>query len=118
MDALLDEYTDAQVAHMLNERGLRTGAGDVFDTASVKWVRCSAKLTSLKHRLLESGWVTGKHIATKLGVSRATLGKRRRAGHLKGRICNERGEWLYWPPEDLVTISLDPTDTSTAEAAV
>ena len=27
MNALLDEYTDAQVAAILNERGLRTGAG-------------------------------------------------------------------------------------------
>ena len=25
IDRLLDEYTDAQVAHVLNERGLRTG---------------------------------------------------------------------------------------------
>ena len=31
IDALLDAYTDAQVAHILNERGLRTGAGDAFD---------------------------------------------------------------------------------------
>jgi hypothetical protein len=35
IDALLDEYTDAQVARILNERGLRTGVGDAFDTASV-----------------------------------------------------------------------------------
>ena len=33
IDALLDEYTDAQVAHILNERGLRTGAGDAFDSS-------------------------------------------------------------------------------------
>ena len=36
IDALLDEYTDAQVARSLNERGLRTGAGDPFDTVSVQ----------------------------------------------------------------------------------
>jgi hypothetical protein len=44
IDALLDEYTDAQVAHFLNERGLRTGSGDAFDSVSVQWVRFAARL--------------------------------------------------------------------------
>ncbi|MGH7320093.1 MAG: hypothetical protein ACRELA_10785 [Candidatus Rokuibacteriota bacterium] len=35
MNALLDEYTDAQVATVLNARGLRTGAGEAFDSGSV-----------------------------------------------------------------------------------
>ena len=39
IDLLLNDYTDAQVARILNERGLRTGAGDPFDTVSVQWVR-------------------------------------------------------------------------------
>lgn len=30
IDELLDEYTDAQVAHVINQRGLRTGAGEAF----------------------------------------------------------------------------------------
>ena len=63
IDALLDEYTDAQVAAILNERGLRTGAGDAFDPVSVQWVRFSAKLKSLKERLLDAGMLTGKQIA-------------------------------------------------------
>ena len=46
MNALLDEYTDAQVATILNERGLRTGAGEAFDAVSVQWVRSSAGLTT------------------------------------------------------------------------
>jgi len=106
LDVLLDEYTDAQVAHMLNERGLRTGAGDVFDPVSVRWVRHSAKLKSLKQRLLDADWLTGKHAATKLGVCRRTLGGWRRQGRIEGRICNERGEWLY---------RLSPTSTRKPE---
>src|SRR5438093_7107651 len=51
MNALLDEYTDTQVAAILNERSLRTGAGEAFD-AVVQWVRSSAGLTRLKQRLL------------------------------------------------------------------
>jgi DNA invertase Pin-like site-specific DNA recombinase len=100
MNALLDEYTDAQVAAALNERGLRTGTGEAFDSARVQWVRFSAGLTSFKERLLAAGMLTGVQIAAKLGVGRTTIGRWRRAGRLTARICNERGEWLYAPPQD------------------
>lgn len=99
IDALLDEYTDAQVANLLNERGLRTGAGDAFNPVSVQWVCFSHKLTNLKGRLLAAGWRTTKQITATLGVGRTTLGRWRAEGRIKGRICNDRGEWLYWPPE-------------------
>ena len=111
IDALLDEYTDSQVAHLLNRRGMHTGAGEAFDTVSVKWVRSSIRLKSLKERMLAAGWVTGTHVAATLAVSRTTLGKRRRAGLLKGRICNDLGEWLYWPPDQPF-----PDHTATSEA--
>ena len=98
IDTLLDDYTDAQVANILNERGLHTGTGEVFDPVSVQWVRFSHKLKSLKQRLLEAGWLTKKQIADRLGVNRTTLGRWRLEGRIKGRICNSLGEWLYWPP--------------------
>ena len=97
MNALLDEYTDAQVAAILNERGLRTGAGEAFDAVSVQWVRSSAGLTSLKERLLAAGMLTGTQIAAQLGVRRTTIGRWRREGCLEARICNEMGQWLYAP---------------------
>jgi hypothetical protein len=99
IDALLDEYTDAQVATRLNERGLRTGAGDTFDPVSVQWVRFSHKLTSLKERLLAAGWLTCKQITARLGVGRTTIGRWRAEGRLTGRLCNDHGEWLYLPPQ-------------------
>ncbi|MBI5493938.1 MAG: hypothetical protein HY904_02860 [Deltaproteobacteria bacterium] len=37
IDAILDEYTDARVAHELNERGLKAGAGETFNALSVRW---------------------------------------------------------------------------------
>ncbi len=99
IDALLDEYTDAQVANILNQRGLHTGAGDAFDPTSVQWVRFSAKLKSLKQRLIADGWITTKQACATLGISRSTIGKRRREGLIKGRICTDLGECLYWPPD-------------------
>ena len=91
IDCLLDEYSDAHVAAILNERGLRTGAGEEFDPSRVQWVRRAARLKTLKQRLLEAGWVTGKHMQAQLGVGRSTLGRLRREGRLQARICNATG---------------------------
>ena len=98
IDALLDEYTDAQVARILNEQEMRTGAGDSFDTVSIKWVRYSAKIKSLKERLLDAGWLKVKQVSTRLGLSRTSICKLRLQGKLRGRICNDHGQWLYWLP--------------------
>jgi DNA invertase Pin-like site-specific DNA recombinase len=122
MNALLDEYTDAQVAVILNERGLRTGAGDTFEPANVQWVRFSAKLKSLKERLLEAGMLTSKQVSAKLGISRTTIGRLRREGQLKARLCNDHGEWLYWLSEPSPSSTRDSSSedviTSTAGGAV
>lgn len=122
IDTLLDEYTDAQVAHALNERNLRTGAGEAFDSISVQWARFSFKLKSLKQRLLDTGWLTGKQIAAQLKVKRSTLGRWRRTGRIQARICSDRGEWLYWPPPEGDGCATNHTpidqDDSTARGAV
>jgi len=96
--ALVEEYTDAQAAHILNERGLRTGSGVPFDAAAVQWVRKTSRLPSLKDRLLAAGWLTTKQLCNKLGVGRNTISKWRNRGLLKARVCNGRGECLYRPP--------------------
>jgi DNA invertase Pin-like site-specific DNA recombinase len=101
IDILLREYTDAQVAHVLNTRGLRTGAGSAFDATSIQWVRFSAKLLSLKERLLAEGMLTTKQLGEKLGVERSTIARWRLQGLIQGRICNDVGEWLYWLPEPI-----------------
>ena len=121
IDALLDEYTDAQVAHLLNERGLRTGAGEAFDSTSVQWVRFSAKLKTLKERLLDAGMLTRRQICATLGISRTELGRWRQQGRVTARICNDLGEWLYWLPEQhpqSATRSPDDMGTFTARGAV
>jgi DNA invertase Pin-like site-specific DNA recombinase len=118
IDALLDEYTDAQVANQLNKQQMRTGTGESFDTVSVQWVRFSAKLKSLKERLLEAGWITTKQIAAQLGVSLSTVSSLRNKGRLKGRICSDKGEWLYWPSDSPTNPSPSPTVTSTARGAL
>ncbi|MBZ5500605.1 MAG: recombinase family protein [Acidobacteriia bacterium] len=114
IDELLDEYTDAQVARILNEQKMRTGAGDTFDTVSVKWVRYSAKIKSLKERLLDAGWLTVKQVSARLGLSRTSISKLRIKETLQGRICNDHGQWLYWLPEPTPN---DPANESTCVSA-
>ena len=123
IERLLHEYTDAQAARLLNERGLRTGAGEAFDTESIRWVRYAAKIKSFKAHLIDAGMLTGEQIAARLGVSRTTIGKRRVDGRLKARICNDHGEWLYWLPEPTPAVPSSssnetPTVSSTVGGAV
>jgi len=121
IDQLLGEYSDAQVAHILNERGLRTGAGDAFDAAAVQWVRCSAKLPSLKQRLIASGMLTTRQLGERLGVKRTTIQRWRTQGLVEGRICNALGEWLYWPPAQIPSTTTPPNmpmGNSTARGAM
>jgi len=107
IDALLDEYTDSQVARILNEQEMRTGAGDAFSAASIKWVRYSAKIKSLKERLLDAGWLTVKQVSARLGLGRTSICKLRLQGKLQGRMCNEHGQWLYWLPEPMPNDSVE-----------
>jgi hypothetical protein len=118
IDRLLDEYTDAQVANVLNERGLLTGAGDAFDPASIHWVRFSAKLKSLKERLLAAGWETRRELSARLRVSRRTVSNWRLEGRLTARICNDAGEWLYWPPDKSSNPPSSPAEAPAATAIV
>ena len=67
-------------------------------------VRVSAKLNSLKTRLLAAEMLTCNDLCTRLGASRTTISKWRVQGRLKARICNDRGQWLYWPPETQPTL--------------
>jgi hypothetical protein len=112
IDELSDEYIDAQVAGILNESELRTGACDAFDP-----IRFSAKLKRLKERLLEAGMLTVTQLSAKLDISRTTIGKLLTQGRLKACICSDAGEWLYWPWEQIpppAISSTDPIVTSTA----
>ncbi len=122
LDALLDEFDDAQVAQVLNERGHNTGAGDAFDAVSVQWVRFSHKLKSLKERLLDAGWLTGKQAEAKFAVGRTTLQRWRKTGRIRARICRAGGEWLYWPEIDKSGDDYDHVPvaegTSTAKGAI
>jgi hypothetical protein len=97
MDELFNKYTDSQVADKLNLQGLKSGAGNDFSAASVRWARYSAGLKSFADRLKESGLLTSKQMGIQLGVSETTVISWRKKGLLQGRRCNDKNQWLYFP---------------------
>ena len=100
IDELLDEYTDARVAARAQRaRTAHRHWRSIQHANRVQWVRFSAKLPSLKQRLLAAGMLTSKQMTDKLGVSRTTIGRWRLEGRIQARMCNDAGEWLYWPPD-------------------
>ncbi|HJX64663.1 MAG TPA: hypothetical protein VJ860_12025, partial [Polyangia bacterium] len=83
-----------------------------------RWVRRSANLESLKDRLIRAGMLTIHQIVARLGIDRSTVLAWRENGRLKGRVCSDRGEWLYWLPDSHKNPSTRRTVTSTARGAV
>ena len=117
IDALLDDgHPDSEIAAILNERGLKTGAGDPFTATSVEWARRAAHVKSLRQRLRAKGMLTSTEMGQQLGVDRQTVVKRAKLGQLRGRLTNDNGRWLFWPldqqPIDAAGASTD-TDTDT-----
>lgn len=98
IDALLDEgRTDSQIAAALNTQGSKTGAGDAFTVASVRWVKQAARLRSVKQRLRDQGMLTCSEIADQLGIGRTAVMDRLRRGQLRARRTNDNGHWLFRP---------------------
>ena len=100
IDALLEDHTDSEVARILNEHGLETGAGANFKGGKVRWFRFAKGLKSLKQRLLDAGWLTTEEYADKLGVHYATIKAWREKGLIHARLCNDRGQWLFDPRQN------------------
>ena len=95
IDALLEHHTDREVAQILNQRGLETGAGAPFSSQSFRWVRHRAGLKSLKQRLRAAGWLTTQELSAKLGVHYSTLKEWRRRGFIHGRPNRDGGGWIF-----------------------
>jgi hypothetical protein len=94
------DLPDGQVAALLNQRGLKTGADQAFTPASIHWIRYRTGLKSYKQRLRQAGMVTTQQIAKQLGVSDPTVKAWRRKGLLQGYECDDNGQWLYRPPSE------------------
>jgi DNA invertase Pin-like site-specific DNA recombinase len=98
VDALLEDHSDEEIAHLLDERGRRSGAGRPVTAFSIYRLRRAYHLRSRAERLQGTGLLTRRELAARLTVSPRTISAWRRRGLLKGRLANAKGEWLFELP--------------------
>jgi DNA invertase Pin-like site-specific DNA recombinase len=98
IDRLLEEHTDAEIAELLNSRGLLSGAGKSFNPAMVSRIRVYYRLKSCYQRLRARGMLTLREIATCLDVRPDTAKRWRRAGLLIAHRYNDKGQCLFERP--------------------
>jgi DNA invertase Pin-like site-specific DNA recombinase len=98
VDRLLNHHTEAEVAALLNERGLRTIEGKPFHHLNIRHIRLAYGLPDRFTRLRARGLLTLNEIADALRVHRTTVLVWRRRGLLRAYPYTERGDYLFEPP--------------------
>lgn len=100
IDRLLENYTLKDIAAILNERGLTTGAGKPFSRTNVYFILKENELKDRFTRLREAGLLTAEEMARELDALPDSIRMWRRRGLLKGHKVNDRNEYLYEPPRE------------------
>src|SRR6266581_6935644 len=98
MDQLLDDYTDAEVAEQLNQRGWRTYEGKLFHATRVLSLRRYNHLKDHGARLRERGFLSATEAAQAYGVSPETIRNWGRTGCIPMYHADGRGIMLFPPP--------------------
>jgi len=98
IDRLLNHHTRAEIAAILNERGLRPADGTRFTTKRVSMIERYHHLKSRYQRLREAGLSTRREVAQMLDVSEKAVARLRADGRLRGQACDGRGHYLYQAP--------------------
>jgi DNA invertase Pin-like site-specific DNA recombinase len=98
IDRLLDDHTNLQIANILNERGHRSGEGQLFQPHLVARLRKKYGLRSRYERLREAGLLTLPEMAELLGITPQWVKAWRNHGLLAAQAYNDRGECLYQHP--------------------
>ncbi len=102
IDRLLDRHTEAEIAAMLNGRGLRTGYDLSFNAVGIQHALRRHGIKSRRQRLQESGLLTSAEMAAMLHTSPTMIWYWRCHGALQGEAYGTN-RFLYHPPSpDLV----------------
>jgi len=98
IDQLLDDYTDAEIAMRLNERGMRSGTGGKIGPSTVRQIRLAYGLLPRYDRLRARGLLTLDEVARQLNVCTNTVKIWRRSNLLNAHRYSDRGDFLFEVP--------------------
>jgi len=99
IDQLLDHHTSGDIAAILNQRGLHSGTGEPFHQRMLDQIIRAYRLRSRRSRLRATGMLTLAETAAAHGVHPHTIKAWRRAGIVGAQRYNDKGEYLYDPPD-------------------
>jgi DNA invertase Pin-like site-specific DNA recombinase len=98
VDRLLEEHTEAEIAELLNRKGLKSGTGKRFHRLIVRRIRAVYKLKSRYTRLRARGLLTIAEMAKLLHVCDTTIKLWRRAGLLTAHRYDDKDQYLFERP--------------------
>ncbi len=116
IDQLLDQFTEAQLAAQLNQRGCCSSLKRPF-SAKLVGSLCRCHHFKTRHqRLQDRGLLDSRAIAALIGTRPNLVGYWRQQGLLQGVLLNERNEYMYERPGPQVVeqikmrVRLKPTE--------
>ena len=97
IDQLLDNHTVAEIANILNERGMAPGLGQSFHSQLVARLARTDKSKPRYDRLRQRGMLTQCEVASALQITPHTVKIWLRRGLLRGHAYNDKNESLFEP---------------------
>lgn len=98
IDRLLGSHEYREIAQQLNEHGLRSSEGLLFNVDIIGRIAKDAKLKSRRQRLLEMGMLTHLQMARAFRASEFKITPWRQKGWIVGHRSNYKTEYLYEAP--------------------
>lgn len=99
IDELLARHTTGEIADILNQRGLASGTGEPFHRLIVDHIIRAHRIPTRRQRLRDQGMLTLAETAAAHEVHWQTIKAWRRAGIVSAERYNDKGEYLYYPPD-------------------
>ena len=96
---LLHQHTTGEIAGILNQRGLASGTGEPFHRLIVDHIIRAHRIPTRRQRLRDQGMLTLAETAAAHEVHPHTIKAWRRAGIVSAERYNDKGEYLYYPPD-------------------
>lgn len=102
IDRLLDQFTEAQLAEKLNERGRCSSLKRPFSATLIRGLCRYHGFKTRQQRLHEKGLLSSRGIAELIDSKPNLVDYWRQQGLLKGVPLNDKGEYMYEQPDPAV----------------